>query len=56
MTTARRRDQQGEPDPGHFERFRHEAVPEMLARCEVSEELAGASAKTSWLARSLSRR
>lgn len=32
--------QQGEPDPGHFERFCVEAVPEMLSSCQVGEELA----------------
>ena len=32
--------QQGEPDPGHFERFCVEAVPEVLSSCQVGEELA----------------
>ena len=32
--------QQGEPDPGHFELFCREMVPEMLTKWEVSEELA----------------
>jgi hypothetical protein len=39
-TMTRAQSQQGEPDPGHFERCCVEIVPEMLARWEVSEELA----------------
>ena len=39
------RDQQGEPDPGHFERFCVEAVPEMLSSCQVGEELARRGAR-----------
>lgn len=38
--TARRRSQDSEPDPGLFERFCNEIVPELLAEWEVSEELA----------------
>jgi len=38
---ARARDRQGEPDPGHFERFCHEIVPGVLTDvCHVDEELA----------------
>jgi hypothetical protein len=38
---ARATNQQGEPDPGHFERFCHEIVPELLTDvCHVEEELA----------------
>ena len=40
MMTARRTGQQGEPDPGRFELFCRETVPEMLTKWEVSEELA----------------
>ena len=32
--------QQGEPDPGRFELFCREVVPEMLTKWGVSEELA----------------
>ena len=38
---ARAKDRQGEPDPGHFERFCREIVPELLTDvCHVDEELA----------------
>jgi len=40
MTTARRKGTQDEANPEHFVRFCRGAVPEMLAGCEVSEELA----------------
>lgn len=42
FTEATLRGQQDDPDPRYFERFCREAVPGMLARCEVSEELASA--------------
>jgi hypothetical protein len=35
------KDRQGEPDPGHFERFCHEIVPDILTDvCHVDKELA----------------
>lgn len=40
MMGDRRMGQQGEPDPGRFELFCREMVPEMLTKWEVSEELA----------------
>jgi len=36
----RAQDQQGEPDPAHFERFCIEVIPEMLTTWEASDELA----------------
>ena len=38
---ARAKDRQGEPDPGHFERFCREIVPGVLTDvCHVGDELA----------------
>ena len=38
---AKAKDPQGQPDPGHFERFCHVAVPDLLTEvCHVSTELA----------------